>query len=508
MVRGFCLNASVTALLTTGCATPASQGTLGDGLVVYVQIPAGSALPVSDPQTYRSPHPGGSRIAIWDPGRPQQPPRVLSQGFWAAGSPVVSPDARMILFTGKRERDEPSGIYEIPLTGGRARRVSPEGFSSLHPAYLAGGRIVFSADGEGATDPMDGKPAYSLYTCALDGSGLQRITFNPGSDIEPTVLRDGRVLYAAWQYPGPDRPEGGWALFTVRHDGTGLFPLYGSHGEPYWKRAPREVGGGRVTFVASSRGSSPESSLRTVSLRRPMKSLGEISGAEGSSWRSASPWRGDSLLAAIRPPTGTSGQRPTFGLYIVDLKNGEPGRRLLDDPEFDEVEGVLAEVRPAPRGHISSVRAGEETGTLLCLDARRTNRPDSQERLLPASRIRIYRGYPLRGGTGGAAPHRSGASSPIPLPQELILDVPLADDGSFLVDVPADTPLRFETRDSSGQTLLDSKGWAWVRPGEKRSCIGCHEDREVAPPNRFPLALTREAPPPGAGQVASVGGAP
>ena len=32
----------------------------------------------------------------------------------------------------------------------------------------------------------------------------------------------------------------------------------------------------------------------------------------------------------------------------------------------------------------------------------------------------------------------------------------------------------------------------WVMPGERRGCIGCHEDRELTPPNRHVLALREE----------------
>ena len=41
-------------------------------------------------------------------------------------------------------------------------------------------------------------PATSLYTCKLDGSFLQRITYNLSSDLDPAIMADGRLVYAAW----------------------------------------------------------------------------------------------------------------------------------------------------------------------------------------------------------------------------------------------------------------------------------------------------------------------
>jgi hypothetical protein len=63
-------------------------------------------------------------------------------------------------------------------------------------------------------------------------------------------------------------------------------------------------------------------------------------------------------------------------------------------------------------------------------------------------------------------------------------------------EAPADTPLAFRTLDADGKTVLESTSWVWVRPGEKRACIGCHEDRERAPTNRFPDALRGDDPKP------------
>jgi hypothetical protein len=29
----------------------------------------------------------------------------------------------------------------------------------------------------------------------------------------------------------------------------------------------------------------------------------------------------------------------------------------------------------------------------------------------------------------------------------------------------------------------------WIRPNERRGCVGCHEDHEQTPENRVPLAV-------------------
>ncbi len=72
---------------------------------------------------------------------------------------------------------------------------------------------------------------------------------------------------------------------------------------------------------------------------------------------------------------------------------------------------------------------------------------------------------------------------------EMIGEVPVEADGSFYIEIDADIPVRFQTVDDQGEVLRGPSSWIWVRPNEKRSCIGCHEDRELSPDNKVPDAL-------------------
>jgi hypothetical protein len=71
---------------------------------------------------------------------------------------------------------------------------------------------------------------------------------------------------------------------------------------------------------------------------------------------------------------------------------------------------------------------------------------------------------------------------------------PVEDDGSFFVRVPADTPLRMQLLNGEGKTLRTMRRWIWVRRGTSRGCIGCHENKELAPENRVPAAILRGEP--------------
>jgi len=55
--------------------------------------------------------------------------------------------------------------------------------------------------------------------------------------------------------------------------------------------------------------------------------------------------------------------------------------------------------------------------------------------------------------------------------------------------VPADTPVRFQLLDAEGGMLVHETEFNYVRPGETKGCIGCHEPRKQASANQRPQAM-------------------
>jgi hypothetical protein len=53
-------------------------------------------------------------------------------------------------------------------------------------------------------------------------------------------------------------------------------------------------------------------------------------------------------------------------------------------------------------------------------------------------------------------------------------------DGSFKLNIPADTPVGFSIVDANGQAFQVHTNWIQARPGEKRTCDGCHSPRRGA----------------------------
>jgi len=64
--------------------------------------------------------------------------------------------------------------------------------------------------------------------------------------------------------------------------------------------------------------------------------------------------------------------------------------------------------------------------------------------------------------------------------QQLLGYAAVEPDGSFKLNVPADTPIGLQVVDAEGRAFQSHTNWIQVRPGERRTCDGCHSPRRGA----------------------------
>lgn len=78
-------------------------------------------------------------------------------------------------------------------------------------------------------------------------------------------------------------------------------------------------------------------------------------------------------------------------------------------------------------------------------------------------------------------------------PQQILGYAPIEPDGSFKLQVPADTPLALSVTDAKGRGLQTHLNWIQVRPGERRTCDGCHSPRRGGALNSGAIVNTMPA---------------
>ncbi len=108
----------------------------------------------------------------------------------------------------------------------------------------------------------------------------------------------------------------------------------------------------------------------------------------------------------------------------------------------------------------------------------------------PARFVRAIRGVPPPSGGMGV---RQAIGETNFEQQQILGYAPIEPDGSFKLQVPADVPLALSIVDAEGRSIQTHTNWIQVRPGERRTCDGCHSPRRGAALNSGPVVNTLPA---------------
>jgi hypothetical protein len=396
----------------------------------------------------------------------------------------VSFDGKRIVFAAQQKPGEPWCIWEMETDGSGARKTTCGPGGARQPTYLPTmytltptatepwEQIAFVGTLPGETNEAGVGPRTALFACRLDGTRERQITFNLSNDFDPVILPDGRIVFASWQRRSRRAgSEGRVALFGLNIDGTDLMIFAGDEGRRV-KHMPVYAGSRLVVFVEGDRISGDGGgSLGAVSLRRNLHSYRPLSQPGDGLYRSPAAHPEGGLLVAWRPASGD-------GSYGISRFDPAAGRRVevFDDPEWHDVEAQVLAPRSVPDGRSSSVRGNDPIGSFYGLDVSISDLDSSVWPAGLAKRVRLIEGLPRLAGEGNGP---TGLA-----PRRLLGEVDLAGDGSFHVEVPADTPVELQLLDEEGLALRSCR-WIWARWKEARGCIGCHEDPERTPPNRL-----------------------
>jgi mono/diheme cytochrome c family protein len=109
---------------------------------------------------------------------------------------------------------------------------------------------------------------------------------------------------------------------------------------------------------------------------------------------------------------------------------------------------------------------------------------DPAYRCSPAWFVRAVRGVPPPSGMAGV---RDSIGETDFEQNQIIGYAPIEPDGSFKLEVPADVPLALSVIDADGRAIQTHTNWIQVRPGERRTCDGCHSPRRGAALNSGPI---------------------
>ncbi len=490
-------------------------------------------------------------------------PRVehVSHAFEEPGSflrPSLSCDGEKVLFAwcrfhpwladeqnkldkGNVPEDAFYHLFEMNVDGSGLRQLTHGKYDDFDGRYLPDGRIVFLStrrgqsvqcgrDSAGRTLETNDLPdayvrcgggperpcaVYTLHTMDADGGDLYAISPFEMFEWNPSVARDGSILYSRWDYIDRDNMPF-MSLWAINPDGTNARLVYGNATHtPHCTFEPRCIPGSpKIVFTASAHHDQTKGSLVLLDPSRgtegpePITRLTpEVPFPEIEGWPLtyyANPWplserfylvtwgdegtmvpsreQGWSRWHSVdRPPDG-------MGLYLLDAEGSL--ELLYRDPEISCVTPIPLRPRPRPFDIASRVEPdGPAEGRFFVAD--------------------VYRGLETveRGEVDAlrivAVPPKTHPTMNFPSigvtrddPGKCVLGtVPVEEDGSAYFRAPAGVIVFFQALDAEGMALQTMRSTTHVQAGQTLSCIGCHESRGEAPPSRPGPYLAAARPP-------------
>jgi len=494
-----------------------------DTLVFLKRKPYWSEQPFMDAHHLFN-RPGGAIYRL-SPVRPdgKVTPVVDSLGEGVYRDVCLHWDAQKLLFSfgngSDKWKDKQSyHVYEAGVDGSGLRQLTHGPKNDCEPFYLPGGQIGFTSDRSEHVVMCGGnRHSPTLFVMEADGAGVRQLSFNIFNDYNPSVLPDGRILYGRWEY----NERSVTSLhnpFTMNPDGTMVQPYYGNATiRPNVVMFPRPVPGStKVMALFTAHHGQTHGPVGLIDVRkgidgdRPLEILtpnvpvtGEKAEDSRAGWFSdPMPLCEDAWLCSYTP-TVLPWLEKSWALYLADRH----GNLAL---VYRDAAISCQEPVPVIRRQVPHVRPGapEDTGatdaeaTLFLADVYRglTGVPRGT-----AKRLRIIEDVPRKGVMEGGVVCTSGTL--IFTIKRVFGIVPIEPDGSAHFIVPANRNVYFEVLDQSDREIQRMRSVVCLKPGEIRSCVGCHESRNTAPPPGRVLAAhrppSRPEPPPWGTEIVS-----
>ena len=421
----------------------------------------------------------------------------------------LSFDARKVVF-GFKKKGENFRIYEIDIdpaagkmTPGSLRQLTFDpaekvplygrgkelGIDDMDPCYLPNGKIMFTSTRSERHVFCAGPTVTTLYLIDSGGKNMRRLSAGTLSEMEPCVMDDGRIIYTRWEYV--DKGLGnGQSVWSVRPDGSGVDHVYkNSILRPAQMLHTRSIPGSQrlVTVGAphvQARLGGPVILVDNRITRRSRQAMDCITPEIAYpcmyqfTWHmgyflNPYPFSEKFFLVSHKPGTKTAKH---YGIYALDAWGNRA--ELCSDPKISCFQPVPLRPRRKPMqlAEVEKTNAKQKTGTLFIQDVYEGMTGVERGRV---KYVRVMGVLPWPWRENGI--FRIGHSGNVHR-KKVYGVAKICQDGSAHFTAPASQNIFFQLLDENYMQLQHMPTFINLRPGENRSCIGCHEHRRKAPP--------------------------
>ena len=413
--------------------------------------------------------------------------------------PDVSYDGKRILFSWKKsDRQDDYHLYEMDVATRKIRQLTfGLGFADYEGCYLPDGNILFNSTRCVQIVDCWWTEVSNMYLCDKDGKFIRRIAFDQVHSNYPQVLDDGRVVYTRWDYNdrGQLYPQ---PLFQMNIDGTSQTEYYGNNswfpttiaharGIPGTSKVMAIATGhhsrqkGKLCIVDSSKGRQEASGVRFLApLSQPKAVRIDSYGQRGDQFQYPYPFNEKEFLTTFR----ADGSRLRFGIYF--MRDDATRELLAVNSKQDSNQPVLLKARKIPTVRPTTVDYRKKTGTFYVQDVYIGPGLKGVKRGVVKS-LRVVALYFRAAGIGSNGNGGPGGGALVSTPiairngtwdvKSVLGSTKVYPDGSAFFTVPARLPVYFQLLDEKNHVVQSMRSWSTLQPGEKFSCVGCHENK-------------------------------
>lgn len=456
---------------------------------------------------------------------------LFNSGDGVARDPMASFDGRMVYFSYRTSKKDYYHLRSVSVGGGPSRQLTDGPYHDFYPCPLPDGGLAFISTRCKSRFLCWRPQAFVLFRMDNDGENIRPLSHANLSEWTPAVMNDGRILWMRSEYldKGADF---GHTLWAIRPDGTHPELIFGNNTLNCYANGRQVPGTAEILCTLVSHGGDLNGPIALIEPERGRSNPAaitnitpDVSPQYHMTWLSRQCFRDPTPISRDYFLCSHAGF-DRFGVYLIDRYGN---RELLYlDPQIGSMAPTLLRPVPAPpvlaassetaesrpkdaeffvadiyrglgpvvkRGSVRYIRVCEEVRAGLIQlpngEFQADHEPFEDWYATPTHKVRGPYGWPSFVAKGDLG------------------IVPVEEDGSANFTAPAGKVLYFEALDADLNEIQRMRSVVQLQPGERRGCIGCHENRLTATPSIRPMpqAVRRDPavpiPPPwGAGPFA------
>ncbi len=444
-------------------------------------------------------------------------------------------------------------MYAVEADGTGLRRLTDGPYHDFDAVCLPDGGLAFHTTRCGIRFLCWRPQAYVLYRMDADGTNMQRLSFANLSEWKPSVMQNGRILWTRSEYLDKGA-NFGHTLWSIRPDGTHPELVFGNNTPLGYSQAHEVPGTNEIVCTLMShgdhsgpialldRGKSPFDVEAITNISPDTRPSYEMNRSHHNTFRDPYPISPDHFLVTHNPDNHNN-----WALYVLDRYGNR--ELLYVDPEISSMRPSALRPRcrpPVLHGALDPELAARELGQFTVQDVylglepqivrgqakylRVAEEVPSQLEQLPCGQLQAdhppfqdFYAAPIGQVQGRVHSYETRTANarltnmhthygwaerisekddglyrirdelgwPSYVAKASLGTVPIEEDGSANFLAPAGRVLYFQLLDAEYNELQRMRSVVQLQPGERRGCVGCHENRQTTPPAEMGTALLK-----------------